>query len=75
MPSMNHVPEWQSVAYSTTPPTSGPHWDRWADRGFYPDGLPDELIAHNLEHGNIVVSYKSATISQKAGRCSASARY
>ena len=57
MPSRNHVPEGQSVAYSTTPPTSGDHWARWAHCGFYPDGLPDELIVHNLEHGNIVVSY------------------
>ena len=57
MPTRNHVPEGQSVAYSTTPPTSGDHWERWADCGFYPDGLPDEVIVHNLEHGNIVVSY------------------
>ena len=57
MPTGNHVPEGQSVAYSTTPPTSGDHWERWADCGFYPDGVPDEVIVHNLEHGNIVVSY------------------
>ena len=57
MPTKNHLPEGQSVAYSTTPPTSGDHWERWADCGFYSDGLPDELIVHNLEHGNIVVSY------------------
>ncbi len=57
MPTSNHVPERQSVAYSTTPPTSGDHWGRWADCGFYPDGLPDEVIVHNLEHGNIVVSF------------------
>ena len=57
MATRNHVPEGQSVAYSTTPPTSGDHWERWADCGFYPDGLPDEVIVHNLEHGNIVVSY------------------
>ena len=46
--------------YSTTPPTSGEHWnDSTSPRecGFYPDGLPDESITHNLEHANIVVSY------------------
>ncbi len=45
--------------YSTTPPTSGRHWNGWAACGFYgPDqSLPDERILHNLEHGNIVVSY------------------
>ena len=45
--------------YSTTPPTSGRHWDGWAACGFYgPDQtLDDERIIHNMEHGNIVVSY------------------
>ena len=45
--------------YSTTPPTSGRHWDGWAACGFYgPDQpLPDERIIHNMEHGNIIVSY------------------
>lgn len=57
MPTRLHVPEEQSVDYNTTPPTSGNHWDWWARCGFYEDGLPDERIVHNLEHGNIVVSY------------------
>ena len=45
--------------YSTTPPTSGRHWDGWVACGFYaPDQpVPDERIVHNMEHGNIVVSY------------------
>lgn len=60
MPSRLHVPEEQTVAYSTTPPTSGDHWDWWARCGFYDEGLPDERIVHNLEHGNIVVSYNLA---------------
>ena len=57
MPSSSHAAEGQAVEYSTTPPTSGIHWGRWADCGWYTDGLPDEVITHNLEHGNIVVSY------------------
>ena len=43
--------------YNTVPPTSGPHWDAWSDCGFYNYPLPDELLVHNLEHGNIIVSY------------------
>ena len=43
--------------YHTIPPTSGPHWDAWSDCGFYNFPLPDELLVHNLEHGNIVVSH------------------
>ena len=52
-----HVPEPQTVAYSTFPPTSGDHWDQWARCGFYEHIVPDERITHNLEHGNIVVSF------------------
>lgn len=57
MPTLIHLPDGQRATYNTTPPTSGDHWDWWAQCGFYPDGLPDERIVHNLEHGNIVVSY------------------
>ena len=57
MPTSLHVAIGEEVDYSTTPPTSGDHWQRWADCGFYPEGLTDEIITHNLEHGNIVVNY------------------
>jgi hypothetical protein len=60
MPTALHVPEGELVAYNTTPPTSGDHWEGWADCGFHEEGLPDELIVHNLEHSNIVVSYNLA---------------
>ena len=65
MPTSFHVPNGEEVDYSTTPPTSGDHWEGWADCGFYPDGLPDETITHNLEHGNIVVSYNLPLQGQK----------
>ncbi|MBQ12344.1 MAG: hypothetical protein CMJ45_12450 [Planctomyces sp.] len=52
-----HVDETVTVEYSTSPPTSGDHWSTPASCGFYEDGLPDERIVHNLEHGNIVISY------------------
>ena len=61
MPTRNHVPEGQTVIYNTSPPTSGDHWPRWAECGFFRAGLPDERITHNLEHSNIVVSYNLAT--------------
>ncbi len=56
----NHVNEGVRVEYNSTPPTSGEHWPQWADCGFYSENLPDERIVHNLEHGNIVVSYNLA---------------
>lgn len=57
MQSRLHVNEPQRVQYSTTPPTSGDHWPRWSNCGFFQEELPDGLIVHNLEHGNVVVSY------------------
>ena len=57
MATADHIPAGRTARYSTTPPTSGDHWARQADCGFYTAGLPDEQTTHNLEHGNIVVSY------------------
>ena len=56
-----HVLESERVVYSTVPPTSGDHWATPSNCGFFEGGLPDERIVHNLEHGNIVVSYNLAT--------------
>ena len=63
MPNRDHFPSAYRIAdiipdgYSTVPPTSGPHWGAWSKCGFYNHPLPDELLVHNLEHGNIIVSY------------------
>ena len=48
------------------PPTSGRHWGAWSDCGFYNHPLPDELLVHNLEHGNIIVSYNLASDTEVA---------
>lgn len=64
MPTGSHVPEGQTVEYSTVPPTSGDHWSQWTECGFYPEGLPDERITHNLEHGIIVVNYNLETADE-----------
>ena len=58
-----HVSEPTPISYAGLnhyPPTSGHHWPRWAECGFYEEELPDELVVHNMEHGNIVVSYNLA---------------
>ena len=66
MPSRDHFAATLRIAdvapegYNTIPPTSGRHWDAWSDCGFYNYPLPDELLVHNLEHGNIVISYNLA---------------
>jgi len=56
-----HIDNDQTVEYSTSPATSGDHWATPTSCGFYEDGLSDERIVHNLEHGNIVVSYNLAS--------------
>ena len=50
--------------YSTTPPTSGRHWNGWVQCGWYTEAVPDERIVHNMEHGNIILSYNLADQAQ-----------
>ncbi len=45
--------------YNSSPPTSGPHYAQAAARDFYEGVLPDEQLIHNLEHGEIWISYKN----------------
>lgn len=45
-------------AYNSNPPTSGPHYEKWADKDVYKKQLSDEQLVHNLEHGYIWISYK-----------------
>ena len=45
------------VTYNSVPPTSGDHWSTPVRCGFYNQPVPDELIVHNMEHSNVIVSY------------------
>jgi thiol-disulfide isomerase/thioredoxin len=47
--------------YNSNPPTSGWHYSRQADWGFYSKELPDERVVHNLEHGGIWIAYKNVS--------------
>ena len=53
-----HVDDGTDVGYETSPPTSGNHYENYADPGFYPDPVPEEALVHNLEHGQIVIWYR-----------------
>ncbi|HEX2240350.1 MAG TPA: DUF3105 domain-containing protein [Actinomycetota bacterium] len=44
--------------YSSSPPTSGPHYETPASTGFYPSALEPEQVVHNLEHSQIVIWYR-----------------
>lgn len=53
------------LEYNSNPPSSGPHYGEWARGGFYDEPLSDEQLIHNLEHGDIWISYHP-DISDKA---------
>lgn len=53
-----HIPDGRRVSYSTTPPTSGPHWQRWASWGIKEAQEPNERTTHNLEHGGVVIAHR-----------------
>ena len=57
MPTKNHVEDGSTVAYNSVPATSGDHYFSPQRCGFYQGEVPDERVVHNLEHGNIVISY------------------
>lgn len=51
------------VAYSTNPPTSGPHFPQVPTRGVYTTPFVTEYLPHFLEHGGVEVLYNSSTPS------------
>jgi hypothetical protein len=66
MSSARHIaPGSPHEPYSTDPPTSGPHYSVPAKAGFYTEAPPDEQLVHNLEHGYVVIWYRSEDLSAK----------
>ena len=67
----------EHIAYSTTPPTSGPHLNQKAPWGVSDARLPDELQVHNLEDGGVIIHYDPEKIddSTKASLISVVNRY
>ncbi len=43
--------------YNSNPPTSGWHYAVTARTGFRAEPIPDEYVIHNLEHGDIWISF------------------
>lgn len=48
------------IAYNSNPPSSGPHYVQPVRGGFYSEAIPDEAVVHNLEHGDIWITYNPA---------------
>jgi len=47
-----------SIAYNSTPPTSGPHYENLAAWGAHSTPVRYEHLIHNLEDGGVVVYYQ-----------------
>ena len=54
-----HIPPSQAerVRYSTTPPTSGPHFAFTVATGVYDRPVAEGLTVHAMEHGHVVIQY------------------
>lgn len=55
----NHVPDGTKVDYSTNPPTSGNHYVNPQPGGIYDKAPADGNLVHSLEHGAVILWYKS----------------
>ena len=50
--------------YNSNPPTSGPHYSQTARSGFRSESIPDQNIIHNLEHGDVWISFHPGVSEQ-----------
>jgi hypothetical protein len=58
MESARHIQVGEShEPYNSNPGTSGPHYAQTARSGFRGEAISDEHIVHNLEHGDIWISF------------------
>ena len=53
-----HVVEGTAITYSSSPPTSGPHYPQWANFQDFTAPLEDGYLVHSLEHGAVALLYK-----------------
>jgi hypothetical protein len=55
----NHLSDiTQTVKYSSKPPTSGDHFQEWAEDGAYEDPPDVKKVVHALEHGRVIIWFK-----------------
>lgn len=56
---LNHIPEGEKATYNSDPPTSGPHYANSQPAGVYEKTVPDGNLIHSMEHGAVILWYKS----------------
>lgn len=54
-----HVPEGTVITYNSNPPSSGPHYPIWANFQEYAEPVERPYLVHSLEHGAILLLYKT----------------
>ena len=58
--SANHVPKGTPIQYNSNPPAGGLHYgDSTTHAGFYDRAPEDGYLVHSLEHGAVILWYKS----------------
>jgi hypothetical protein len=53
-----HVKQGSAIEWAHNPPTSGPHYPRWAPPGEYDRVIARGYWVHDLEHGYLVLLYR-----------------
>lgn len=53
-----HVAVGTPVVYCTNPPTTGPHYNEWADFKEYDHPIDARNLVHSMEHGAVILFYK-----------------
>jgi hypothetical protein len=58
----------ENIKYASNPPTSGRHFQEWAEDGAYDDPPDVKQLVHALEHGRIILwlNQKKLTADQRA---------
>lgn len=54
-----HVPDGTKEDYNSNPPTSGSHYANSKPGGIYDKPIPDGNLIHSMEHGAVILWYKS----------------
>lgn len=55
----DHVPDGTQIRYNSNPPTSGQHYAKSQPGGIYENKVPDGNLLHSMEHGAVILWYKS----------------